>query len=1316
MKTKRQLRVGAAGAVAALTAGFGLGCAALAADYSSTVLSYGPVAYWRLNETTPVPSALTAASLGTVPGAAGYGVLDMVSGEAGLVGNAFRFKNDGYTVGYCGSKIDVPFNPALNPKGSFTVEFWAKPSALMTDLFCPLSALNGDGGVRDGWLFYQTANAQWLFRIGGGSGYAGLVQGGAVKAQAWQQVVGVYDGADNSLRLYVDGALAAGPLVAGLPFVPNDGRAFRMGGTGLTGNLGAYAGNRGYDGLLDEVAIYPVALSASRVAAHYNKGINDTAHYASEVLVDSPLGYWNLDEPAYTEPAANTLPLAANSGSLGSAAAATYTPGAISGVDGPPFSGFGANNKAVSLNGSVGHLAVPNPEGINVSGNFTVTAWIKPSLQDNIRDILAHGQVTTPDNREVFFRINAGVYQAGFWDGTDSLASAPMQTGDIGNWIFLAATYDGNGWKLYRYDTQVGASDGGSGPSPFDAAWSIGSMGDPAPADGRFFGGAIDEVAVFAKALTATQIHAIVAAAKAPPILLQPVKLPAGSIFAGDTLNLKVVADGQGPLSYVWTKNGLPIGGATSDTYSITGLKLGDAGTYAVQVSNANGTTTSSVDVQVVGSAPVVGTPPASATRFVGSSVTLSPKVTGSAPLAYQWKHAGQAISGATDSTLTLSPIKAGDAGNYTVTVKNDFGEITSDPAALTVLAVPAGFVSSVATDGPTAYWRLGEGSGTVAHDYWGGHDGAYRGTVNLGRSGYSALDGDTAVSFGSANTYVGGISGTEINFTGPTVNFTLEAWVNGPPTQVAGAGIIAKGTGTNGGNGDEQFAIDVNNGNFRFYIRKASDNTAVEVNASVGPNGSWQHVVGVYDSVGGFMHLYVNGVEMADPGTVPPSGPRTSSHPVSIGARRGGVDPSYDLYFDGSIDEVAIYSTALSSEQVAAHYAAQYGNSQPPLIQVQPADVTTYATLPVSLSVAAAGTQPISFQWKKNGNNIGGATDATYTIDSATAANAGNYSVLVSNPIGSTNSAVAKVTILPIPTADVSVPGLVAHYTFDSTLVDATGRGNNGTAKGGVTYSDGQVGSKSLHYATDASDTANVVASYVDLGIRPDLKFGTADFSVAYWIRLPANYAAGDLPILGNAVNSANNHGYVFAPSYGTTVAGGWGWSLFGPSSGINVYGAVGSINDGGWHHLLFSFNRTGSGVTYLDGKVVDSRVISTVGDLDTATATVIGQDPSGKYPESGEADVDDMGIWKRALTPLEAAAIYLAGSVNGKSFNGNGGTATLAITTTVDGKVSLTWTAGSTLQSADSVEGPYTNVSGASSPLVVSPTAAKKFYRSRF
>jgi len=212
----------------------------------------------------------------------------------------------------------------------------------------------------------------------------------------------------------------------------------------------------------------------------------------------------------------------------------------------------------------------------------------------------------------------------------------------------------------------------------------------------------------------------------------------------------------------------------------------------------------------------------------------------------------------------------------------------------------------------------------------------------------------------------------------------------------------------------------------------------------------------------------------------------------------------------------------------------------------------------------------------------------------------------------------------------------------------------------------------QALHFSTDTNGPNN---DYVTLGFPPDLHFSSnVSFSVAYWIRAPLNYAGGDLPFICSAINSTFNAGLVLGYSYGYgggfdglgPVPGSWAFSILDAAGvGIGGYGKIGAINDNSWHHLVHVFDRKNGVSTFLDGLPVSFKKPLTAltltsfqaaGDVDSGNWFTIGQDATGRYGEVGSGDIDDIGVWRRALTPLEAASIYIAGLSNQLSYvNGN-------------------------------------------------------------
>lgn len=101
----------------------------------------------------------------------------------------------------------------------------------------------------------------------------------------------------------------------------------------------------------------------------------------------------------------------------------------------------------------------------------------------------------------------------------------------------------------------------------------------------------------------------------------------------------------------------------------------------------------------------------------------------------------------------------------------------------------------------------------------------------------------------------------------------------------------------------------------------------------------------------------------------------------------------------------VSIHAYGFSNREAASRNVA-------PTVTVQPLGTIVAQGLPVQLVVSAAGFPAPTFQWRFNGTNIAGATSATNVIAQASAGNAGNYDVIVSNSLGSSTSTVARVVV----------------------------------------------------------------------------------------------------------------------------------------------------------------------------------------------------------------------------------------------------------------------------------------------------------------
>jgi len=180
------------------------------------------------------------------------------------------------------------------------------------------------------------------------------------------------------------------------------------------------------------------------------------------------------------------------------------------------------------------------------------------------------------------------------------------------------------------------------------------------------------------------------AAPVAPAITTQP---SSQTVTAGQTASFSVAATGTAPLSYQWQKNGAAIGGATSSSYTTPTTTSSDNGAqFTVAIGNTVGSMTSNAATLTVNAAPVapaITTQPTNQTVTAGQTASFSVVATGTAPLTYQWRKNGMAISGATSSTYTTPATTSSDNGaQFTAAVSNTAGSVTSNAATLTVNAV----------------------------------------------------------------------------------------------------------------------------------------------------------------------------------------------------------------------------------------------------------------------------------------------------------------------------------------------------------------------------------------------------------------------------------------------------------------------------------------------------------------------------------------------------------------------------------------------------------------------------------------------------
>ncbi len=228
------------------------------------------------------------------------------------------------------------------------------------------------------------------------------------------------------------------------------------------------------------------------------------------------------------------------------------------------------------------------------------------------------------------------------------------------------------------------------------------------------------------------------------------------------------------------------------------------------------------------------------------------------------------------------------------------------------VSAMASGYSSTVLSDSPVGYWRLDDTSGTSAADSSGnGYNGTFVNSPTKNASG-AVVDGDAAVSFNGTSQYAHRAFTSALN---PS-HFTVEAWVY--PTGSGSRRILSaaqQATSTK----DIGYTLGQSSA-AKFYIGIFDGTNNIGVGATdttVRSRNAWYYLVGTYDGTN--LRLYVNGALVA---TSSASYAPATSEDTFIG-RDWNTN-----YWAGTIDEPAIYSTALSASRIAAHYEAGTGGT----------------------------------------------------------------------------------------------------------------------------------------------------------------------------------------------------------------------------------------------------------------------------------------------------------------------------------------------------------------------------------------------------
>jgi hypothetical protein len=547
--------------------------------YNVVITGDGPVGYWRLDDLSSDPNDV-AVNWGTLQNAGeAISTAQVRHPDTSTLGDgdggayAYHYRNGNSTT-------DLrTWQAANNPPASipFTLELWVRPTwDQINNGEAPINNRYVSSGNRTGWVIFQrNPNASydgepgasgigWTFRMYDGTGSSGqdVLTDTNYSVGDWQQLVFTWSpqtdmGPGANGDDVWQGIEAA--FVDGEPIATNTS-ALYCGNTNPTEDatipsdfaIGSYntasgLGSNPFEGEIQDIAFYSnYLLSSNQIMQHYQTRTNahPATNYATLVLTAAfdgtnqglqPSTYFRLNEPAYYP--------AANSGTLGDAAPGTLV-FTTNDVSGPITAGFESTNTAVPVGLPAGTTTQPlgwvslgNPPGLTFSNQLTLEAWILPNAtQPNLATIIAHGPNTPSDfaeglvsvtgielfTNDVFLSITNGgtEYAFSYFDGTNFHGVAYPVGSDLtsNQWVYLAGTYDGTTWRLFRNGAQVtNTVDALQAVTVTDAEWGVGSA---AYGWTNEFAGSIDEVAIYNKALSPTSISAHYSAAVSTSVTL----------------------------------------------------------------------------------------------------------------------------------------------------------------------------------------------------------------------------------------------------------------------------------------------------------------------------------------------------------------------------------------------------------------------------------------------------------------------------------------------------------------------------------------------------------------------------------------------------------------------------------------------------------------------------------------------------------------------------------------------------------------------------------------------------------------------------
>ncbi len=1127
------------------------------------------------------------------------------------VGKCLYFDGSGDKVAFA-DDADLDFVAA----DAFTITGWFRHPIIATNPDYLIT--KHESGTAGGYKIYMDSDGDLVFGVDDDGTWdtANLIGGTLSKNfddNNWHFFAAQKDGT-TGIYLYVDGVLIAQD-------------------TDLTGDTGSLANaasfyvgidadgsSNAWSGFIDEVKIYRSLRTTAELKADYagetpSRGTTASFGPSQDYLSNGLVGYWKMDESTWTIDCTAAAALDSSGNSNNARACVTGT--------GPAAGSPAKFGNGVLLDNSDDYLSAPDSSSLDITGAITIAVWVKPTTaQDSDWDTIVDKSYATA----YFFGTgNGSGRDLSFWvANTAGINTAEVLTDGV--WQHAVVTYNGQTATIYLNGTSVGSAAFSMAIQTNIRALGIGARYN----GGNLFNGSLDELRIYNRALSATEVQNLYKWAPGPVGYWKMDEntgtnandssgngnlgtLTNGTWTTGKFGSALGTVNADGAQDHIDIADNDTLDFSNSQDYTLSGwfkvgtientvgelvLKSGDTparGYYLYTESNQF-----SCLYRYDTTNDIAQDPSASDSNwhYVSCVMDRAGIITGTPALHL---FVDGTIKASDTSLQNNSGANSGGIIIGEHSASYEYNASIDSVAIYNYARTPGQIVEDMNAGHPApgspvgsafGYWKFNEGYLTTAYDN----------SINANNLTLSAASWTNSGKFGKAFNGTGTVWATraddaDFDFAA-TEDASISLWFKSDsaanPASGADEYLLTKGTITNTGTvGYTIYADD--SGKINFGIRSTNGTWGASSPGTPSPedvvastndiyDGTWHNIIATKTGTSR-IDLYVDGVLNSSDTSLTASGSLANAIALYLADDDGDSTNS----LNGDIDEVQIFRSAISLDQAKSLY------------------------------------------------NRGSAVMGAYSTDSSNNASWSDIDSYCPPGQGSTCTA---------PVGEWKLDENTGTNAYDTSEND-----NTLAFTGSTAWAVGKVGSG---LTFDGVDDGITIADPGD----GSLDMGTGDFTLEAWVKLDSTYVDALPTIISKGATNSSTAGYWLfwnnSSNYlSFTISNGDGLTVR-----PRVDSTAGAIKDNSWHHIAAVAVRGGVSKLYIDGRLNATNDWSAyTGSIDTASNFFVGKGAGSGTDFKGL--IDQVKIYKYARSESQIAWDYnLGGPIGWWKLDENTGT----------------------------------------------------------